>query len=122
MDYGRGGNWVNYSFEALTDKGKQILTKLTKGKNASLVDQGDGVYFPGKTVKAKAGDYLIDAEEYAVDAVENIKKAKGKMKFKYTSRRVMLKELNTEKYKDMDLGYSTNTYGSKDINKQTYIR
>ena len=74
-----GGNWVNYSFEALTDKGRKILAKLSKGKNASLVDQGDGVYFPGKTVKAKAGDYLTDAEEYALDAEENIKKAKGKM-------------------------------------------
>ena len=58
-----GGNWVNYSFEALTDKGRKILAKLSKGKNSSLVDQGDGVYFPGKTVKSKAGDYLIDEEE-----------------------------------------------------------
>ena len=45
-DMWTGGNWVNYSFEALTDKGRKILAKLSKGKNASLVDEGEGYYTP----------------------------------------------------------------------------
>ena len=114
-----GGNWVNYSFEALTDKGKQILAKLSKGKNSSLVDQGDGVYFPGKQLKDKTG-FLIDEAESAVDAVENIKKAKGNISLN-TQVGSKVKGAKPEKYKDMDMGYSTKTYGSKEINKKTIL-
>ena len=114
-----GGNWVNYSFEALTDKGRKILAKLSKGKNSSLVDQGDGVYFPGKTVKSKAGDYLIDEADHAVDAVDAIKKSKGNI------------SLNTQvgkKTKGIDKSQITKnstqnfkTYSSKNINKQNIL-
>ena len=117
-----GGNWVNYSFEALTDKGKQILAKLSKGKNSSLVDQGDGVYFPGKVVKSKShvgGQYLTDEADHAVDAVDAIKKSKGNI------------SLNTQvgkKTKGIDKSQITKnstqnfkTYSSKNINKQTIL-
>ena len=117
-----GNNWVNYSFEALTDKGRKILTKLTKGKNASLVDQGDGVYFPGKVVKSKShvgGQYLTDEADHAVDAVDAIKKSKGNI------------SLNTQvgkKTKGIDKSQITKnstqnfkTYSSKNINKQTIL-
>jgi len=116
-----GGNWVNYSFEALTDKGKQILAKLSKGKNASLVDQGDGVYFPGKTVSSKAENYLIlDEAEHAVDAVDSIKKSKGNISLN-TQVGSKVKGAKPEKYKDMDMGYSTKTYGSKEITKKNIL-
>ena len=118
-----GGNWVNYSFEALTDKGKEILTKLTKGKNASLVDQGDGVYFPGKQLKDKTG-FLIDEAESAVDAVDSIKKAKGKISL---NTRVGKNTKGIDKSQKKYPGESTDstehfkTYSSKNINKKNIL-
>jgi hypothetical protein len=97
-----GGNWVNYSFEALTDKGKQILNKLTKGKKGTLVDEGDGVYTPNQG--------LGNESEFAVEAVDAIKKSKGKI------------SLNTRvgsKVKGAKKGYKT--YSGKNINKQNIL-
>jgi hypothetical protein len=119
-DMWSGGNWVNYSFEALTDKGRKILAKLSKGKNANLVDQGDGVYFPGKTVKSKAGDYLIDEADHAVDAVDAIKKSKGNISLN-TQVGKNVKGAKPEKYTGMNMGYSTKTYGSKEITKKNIL-
>ena len=115
-----GGNWVNYSFEALTDKGRKILAKLSKGKNASLVDKGDGIYHPGTMSDAKTGYFIADEGEYAVDAVDAIKKAKGNISLNMQVGK-NVKGAKPEKYKDMDLGYSTKTYGSKEINKKTIL-
>jgi hypothetical protein len=116
-DMWTGGNWVNYSFEALTDKGRKILAKLSKGKNASLVDDGKGMYTPiGRT----SSQELIDEAEHAVDAVDSIKKAKGNISLN-TQVGSKVKGAKPEKYKDMDLGYSTKTYGSKEINKKTIL-
>jgi hypothetical protein len=115
-----GANWVNYSFEALTDKGRKILAKLSKGKNAKLVDQGDGVFLPGKTVDPKVGYYLADEAEHAVDAVDAIKKAKGNISLN-TRVGSKVKGAKPEKYKDMDLGYSSKTYGSKEITKKNIL-
>ena len=115
-----GANWVNYSFEALTDKGKQILAKLSKGKNASLVDQGDGVFYPGKQLKNKTG-FLIDEAESAVDAVDSIKKAKGKISLN-TQVGKNVKGANPKG--DIPSGQyntQTKTYSGKNINKQTIL-
>ena len=112
-----GGNWVNYSFEALTDKGRKILAKLSKGKNASLADEGNNIYSP----VSKSDTARISTEaDAAVDAVYNIKKSKGNVSLN-TQVGSKVKGAKPEKYKDMDLGYSTKTYGSKEINKKTIL-
>ena len=126
-EYWQGGNWVNYSFEALTDKGRKILAKLSKGKNASLVDQGDGIFYPGKVVKHKShvgGQYLTEEADHAVDAVENIKKAKGKMNL---NTRVGKNTKGIDKSQKKYPGESTDstehfkTYSSKNINKKNIL-
>jgi len=109
-----GGSWTNYMFEPLTKKGQKILEKLTKGKNPSLVDQGDGVYHPGTMSDPKTGYFIADEGEYAVDAAEAIIKAKGNISLN-TSVGSKTKGATKSEYD------FTKTYRSKDINKQTIL-
>jgi len=114
-DLWSGGSWTNYSFEALTDKGRKILAKLSKGKNSSLVDQGDGMYTPiGRT----ASQELFQEGEHAIDAVEAIKKAKGNISL---NTRVGKNVKGADKQITKNSTENFKTYSSKNINKKNIL-
>jgi hypothetical protein len=46
-----GGTWANVYFKPITDKGRKILEKFTKGKDASLTKQDD-LFVPGNSEEA----------------------------------------------------------------------
>ena len=50
-DMWSGGTWANVYFKPITDKGRKILEKFTKGKDASLTKQDD-LFVPGNSEEA----------------------------------------------------------------------